>query len=108
MENIIMLSDSDICKAIGNRLKQIRLRQNLSQQRVAEEALISLSSVKKIEKGEISSFSSFLRLLRILGQLDMLTPLLAEDTMTPNEYYEFVNTLKRKQRKRASSPRNNN
>ena len=98
-----MLSDTVIQYRIGERLKQTRLRQNITQQSLAEEAGVSLSSVKKIEKGEIGSFDTLLRTLRILGLLDMLQPLVDEPQPTPSEYYEMVHSSKSKTRKRAAS-----
>ena len=103
MDNIYMLSDMVIQYRIGERLKQTRLRQNITQQCLAEEAGVSLSSVKKIEKGEIGSFDTLLRTLRMLGLLDALQPLVDEPQPTPNEYYEMVQSSKSKIRKRAAS-----
>lgn len=102
MDNIYAFSDRVLQLRIGNNLKNVRLKQNITQQSLAENADISLSTVKKIEKGEIGSFDSFLRVVRILGKLDSLQMLVEEEQMSPNEYYDFVYSLKRKKRKRAS------
>ena len=98
-----MMPDSVICQRIGQKMRRLRLRQNLTQMNLAYQAQISVSTLKKIESGEISSFDS---LMRLLGQLDVLSPLIKEEEMSPNEYYEFVESLKKKQRRRASSPKN--
>ena len=102
MEGIYMLSDGMIQSKIGERLKAVRLKQNITQQDLAEESGVSLSSVKKIEKGEIGSFDSFLRVLRTLGKLDVLLPLVEEEQLSPSEYYELVNKASKAQRKRAA------
>jgi hypothetical protein len=39
----------------------------------------------------------------VLGSLDVLLPMVEEEEMSPNEYYEFVNQAKKKTRKRATS-----
>ena len=101
MEDIYYLADFDIAKRIGANLKSIRLKQNITQSNLAEAAGISLSTLKKIESGDICSFDSFLRLLRTLGKLEVLQPLVEEEQLTPNEYWEFINNAKRKMRKRA-------
>ena len=103
MENIYMLSDTMILTKIGEHLKAVRLKQNITQQRLAEEAGVSLSSVKKIEKGEIGSFDSLLRVLRTLGKLDVLLPLVEEEQLSPSEYYEMMQKAGAHQRKRAAS-----
>ena len=105
MEDIYILSDGMIQSKIGERLKAVRLKQNITQQALAEESGVSLSSVKKIEKGEIGSFDSLLRVLRTLGKLDVLLPLVEEEQLSPNEYYELVYKLHSKQRKRATGRR---
>lgn len=107
-ENIYMLADTEICSRIGEKLRQLRLRQNITQASLGEQAQISVSSVKKIEKGEIGSFDSLMRVLRILGELDVFSPLLKEEEMSPNEYLEFVEANMKKRRKRAKSTRSYN
>ena len=101
MNNIYMLTDMAILTRVGEKLKAVRLKQNITQQSLAEAANVSLSTVKKIEKGEIRSFDAFLRILRTLGLLDMLQQLVEEEQLSPSEYYNMVQTSKTNQRKRA-------
>ena len=96
-----MLTDRAILARIGEKLKAVRLKQNITQQSLAEAANVSLSTIKKIEKGEIGSFDSLLRLLRSLGKLDVLQQLVDEEKLSPSEYYDMVHSAKKKQRKRA-------
>ena len=107
MEDIYILSDGMIQSKIGERLKAVRLKQNITQQALAEESGVSLSSVKKIEKGEIGSFDSLLRVLRTLGKLDVLLPLVEEEQLSPSEYYELVHKSTARQRKLATSKGSN-
>ena len=103
MDDIYMLADIIIFNRIAGNLKAARLKQNITQQSLADAADISLSSLKKIEKGEIGSFNSLLRVLRTLGKLDVLQPLVEEEQLSPSEYYKLVHSIKsRRQRKRAS------
>jgi transcriptional regulator with XRE-family HTH domain len=101
--DIYSLTDLAIQQRIGEKLRRQRLRQNITQEKLAEDAQVSLSSIKKIEKGKIGSFDNLLRLTRVLGSLDVLLPMVEEEEMSPNEYYEFVNQAKKKTRKRATS-----
>lgn len=102
-ENIYMLPDGEICHRIGRKIKELRLRQNITQMSLAEQSQISVSSLKKIESGEIGTFDSLMRVLRILGELDIFSPLLREEEMSPNEYLKFTELAKKKRRKRAVS-----
>ena len=106
MEDIYMLADPILLAKIGERLKSYRLKQNITQQSLADEACISVSSVKKIEKGEINSFDSFLRVLRTLGQLEVLLPLVEEEQMSPSEYYKMRNEKAHKRQRAAGTIRN--
>ena len=102
MDDVYMLADAVILSRIGGHLKAARLRQNITQQSLADAAGVSLSSLKKIEKGEIGSFDSFLRVLRTLGKLEVLQPLVDDEQLSPSEYYHLVQSnTTRHQRQRA-------
>lgn len=101
MNDIYTLSDALLSKRIGEKLKAIRLKRNITQQSLAEASSISLSSVKKVENGEIGSFDTLLRILRTLGMLESISTLFEEEQLSPSEYYEMVNNAKQKTRKRA-------
>ena len=101
MDDIYTLSDTQLGKRIGEKLKAIRLKRNITQQSLAEAASISLSSVKKVENGEIGSFDTLLRILRTLGMLESISQLFEEEQLSPSEYYEMVNEAKKQTRKRA-------
>jgi len=108
MDDIYMLADAIIRNRIGNHLKSLRLKQNITQESLADAADVSLSSLKKIEKGEIGSFDSLLRMLRTLGELDVLQPLVDEEQLSPSEYYELAQSKAAKhQRQRAVGRLNN-
>lgn len=102
MEDIYAMTDLMILSRIGTRLKSLRLKQNITQESLSEAANVSLSVVKSVEKGAIRSTDVLLRLLRTLGQLEVLLPLVEEQQMSPNEYYELMNKAEAHQRKRAS------
>ena len=97
-----MLADTVILERMAKHIRETRLKQNITQQSLAQESGVSLSTLKNIEKGEIGSFDSLLRLLRTLGLLEVLLPLIEEERLSPNEYYQMVQSANNKQRKRAS------
>ena len=102
MEDIYILSDTQLNKRIGEKLKAVRLKRNITQQSLAEASSISLSSVKKVENGEIGSFDTLLRMLRTLGMLESISQLVEDEQLSPSEYYEIVNKTKKRSRKRAA------
>ncbi len=101
MEDVYSLSDVQIQKKIGEKLKAVRLKQNITQDSLAESSSISRSSVQKVETGEIKSFDTLLRMLRTLSMLDELSHLCEEEQMSPSEYFDMVNSAKKVRRKRA-------
>lgn len=103
-----MLSDAVILAKLGARIKSTRLKQNITQESLANSANISLSSIKKIENGEIKSFDSLLRVLRVLGKLDVFQTLIEDEQLSPSEYYNLVNSTKKTIRKRAVGKLSNN
>lgn len=107
-ENIYMLPDGEIRRRLGQKIRRLRLRQDFTQASLAEQAQVSLTTLKKIEKGDISYFDSLMRVLRVLGELDVFSPLIKEEEMSPNEYFEFVEANKKKQRKRATGSNKTN
>ena len=92
---IVMITNADvqIQTKIGEKIKATRLKQNITQESLAESALISRSSVQKVESGEIKSFDTFLRILRTLGMLDEIHHLCKEEELSPSEYYNLVNSI---------------
>lgn len=101
MESIYTLPDTAIYDKIGAKIKTLRLKQNITQQSLAEATRVSLSSIKSMEKGDIKSFDSLVRVLRTLGKLDIFQPLIEEEQLSPSEYYKLVNSMQKNTRKRA-------
>lgn len=97
-----MLSDTDITNKISARLKELRLKQNISRQDLSISSGVSMSSIVRMEEGEIKSFESFIRILRTLGKIDILLPLVEEEEISPNEYFKMMQSTQKKTRKRAS------
>lgn len=102
MENINMLSDSEIVAKISSRLKDLRLKQNITRQELAVKSGVSVASIARMESGEIKSFDSFMRILRTLGKIDIFLPLVEEEPISPNEYLKMVQAAGKHRRKRAS------
>lgn len=97
-----MLSDTDITNRISAKLKELRLKQNISRQDLALNSGVSVSSIIRMEEGEIKSFESFIRLVRTLGKLEVFLPLVEEEEISPNEYFKMMQSAAKKKRKRAS------
>ena len=102
LDNIYMLTDIEICDRIGVKIKTVRLKQNMSQEELADKSGVSISTIKRMEDGEVKNFESLIRVLRTLGKLDVFVPLVEEEQLSPNEYYELASKANKLVRKRAS------
>ena len=102
LDNIYMLTDIEICDRIGVKIKTVRLKQNMSQEELADKSGVSISTIKRMEEGEVKTLESLIRILRTLGKLDIFIPLVNEEQLSPNEYYELASKANKLARKRAS------
>lgn len=76
-------TNSAILKEIAARLKEYRLRRNLQQKEVAENAGVSLDTVARFERGESITLEKFLRILRVLDMLENIEEFIPEPPLSP-------------------------
>ena len=95
----IEMSTPGALNTIGKRLKEIRLRQNITQDEIALRAGISKLSVFNAEAGKNISLSTLIDILRQLGLMENLEHLIPEPTISPI----LMKKLKGKKRFRASN-----
>jgi transcriptional regulator with XRE-family HTH domain len=80
---IELLTNPDIEKELGKRLKNRRLDLNLSQTEIAERSGLSRRTITAIEHGEGSTLSTLIALLRALNALDTLEDFLPDPGISP-------------------------
>ena len=78
LDNIYILTDTELCNRIAAKIKTVRLKQNMSQAELADKSGVSI------------------------GKLDIFVPLVEEEQLSPNEYYELASKANKPKRKRAS------
>ena len=105
MTEFVRLADEQICAVIGVRLKNERLRLNLTQGEVSAQAGISLRTYKRFEASGISSLPTFVAVLRVLNRLRMLEVSLPAPAMATREtLIEKVEKLRKRARAKAATP----
>lgn len=92
------MTNKAILVEIGRRIKETRLRLDISQEELATNVGIGISTIASIEKGSVVSISSFLAVLRGLDLLENLDLLIPKQTISPI----LMKRLQRKKRARAS------
>lgn len=69
---------------VGDQVRRLRLRANVSQAALAEAANVSESTIKNLEGGRGSSLGTLIRVARALGRADWLDELATpEPAMSP-------------------------
>jgi len=99
INNWYALSDSAIIEEIGKQLKRMRLKNNLTQQELANRSGLFRSTISEIENGRISNLLSLIQLLRGLNNLELLDAFVVKEEISPL----LVAEQQIKLRKRASS-----
>jgi transcriptional regulator with XRE-family HTH domain len=99
MKIINLSTDEAILRELGQRLAAQRLRRNLTQMQLAEQAGISKSTLQRLESGEAATqLSGFVRVCRALGLLEQFEALLPEPAPSPMAQLK----LQGRQRQRAT------
>jgi transcriptional regulator with XRE-family HTH domain len=83
-----LLSDDVVLARLGERLKQVRLRRDLTQRELATEAGVGATTVERIESGKSVTLANFVRVLGALGLQDELLDLAPEPSLRPAELAE--------------------
>ncbi len=95
--NWVQLSDSAIVAQIGFFVKKNRLRQNITQAKLAKMAGLNRWTISQLENGESVNLGSLIQILRALDVLFVLNQFEVTDEISPLEYAK----LKKKERERA-------
>lgn len=77
------MSNPAVLVKIGGRLKELRLRQSVTQEELATASGVSTLTVAKAEKGKSISILLFISILRALGLLENLEQLVPEIAVSP-------------------------
>ena len=77
------LSDPVILQRIGSRIRDYRMRMEMTQSELAERSGVSMGTIVRLERGETVSVLLFISILRTLGVLENLETLLPELGISP-------------------------
>jgi putative transcriptional regulator len=95
-----MMSEQAIAQAIGLRLEALRVKKNISQAVVAEEAGISRTTLRQLMAGK-GTLLNLISVLRVIGELDRLSSLVEEVRSSPIQMAKMAG----KKRQRAYTTR---
>lgn len=95
------LTDRDILREIGQRVRQRRLNMNMTQEQLAAQAGLHVQTIKKFEAGKSPTLLTFIQVLRAFGDLQYLDQFMPPPGISPVNLLK----LKGKERERASGGR---
>lgn len=98
--DLYALTDRRIAQELGDRIKALRLRKNITQQALADTTMLSLNTIKSLEFGKCK-LSTLIAVLRELESLDHLNSFIPEVSISPVQ----LSKLRGKARERASGKR---
>lgn len=75
------MNNNEIILSLCARIKETRISLSLTQQQLAERALVGIATVKRIEKGGSLNLDTLISLLRALNKLQNLDAILFEAEM---------------------------
>jgi len=113
--NYHSITDEAICRELGSRIKELRLRKNITQQELADattysrKAILadattySRKAIQSLEAGK-TKLSTVIAVLRHFGQLDTLDAFIPEAPVSPIQLAK----MKNKERQRGSGLRKSN
>ncbi len=96
-----VITDFDVLREIGGRLRGYRLQRNLTSEEVATRAGIQVRTLLSAERGANPRLATVIKVLRALDRLDNLEAFLPPPGLSPMALLRS----KGKPRKRASKPR---
>ena len=97
------LSDKAVNNLLGGFIRQSRIRQNKTQEMLANEAGISRSTLSLFEKGENSSLIVFIRILRSLNLLHLLKEFEIREQLSPLQLAKLEHSQKKRVKPRTKT-----
>lgn len=95
-------NNNEILQYLGSRIKQLRLRNNITQSKLAEKTGLNRVTISEIENGAPTSLTSLIEIMRALGIIDNLENLIPIPPKSP------FDALKEEEKKRKRARNENN
>ncbi len=97
--NFETMTSKAIAQALGQRIEQMRLEQNMTQQQLADEIGLSRVSYRKLVSGA-AKFENVISVLRALGKLDLVERFIPEAPYSPMEQLKLQGNKRQRASKR--------
>jgi transcriptional regulator with XRE-family HTH domain len=95
------MTDAEVVREMGRRLRAYRLQQNLGIVDVAARAGVNRNTVLRAEAGANPRIETLVRILRALGRLEAVDAFLAPPGLSPLELVRSAGKPRRRARRKA-------
>jgi len=95
-----VMSDQEVLKELGRRLRAYRLQRNLGAAEVAERAGLNRNTVANAEAGANPRLGTVVKILRVLERLDALDAFLAPPGISPMQLMKTAGKPRMRARRR--------
>ena len=97
------LSTDELESKLGEQVRAVRLRRNLSQADLAAAAGVALGSLRNLESGSGATVATLVRVIRRLDLTDWLASLQPEVTISPMQMLKAKRPRQRARRKQKDT-----
>ena len=95
IKDIYVMSDEAISAEVGQRIEQLRLEANMTQETIATELGITRKTYRSAING-VGKFSTVIGILRILGRLELMEEFVPETPYSPIELMKMRGRKRRR------------
>ena len=100
--DVYILTNSQIAKKAGEKIKRWRIEQRVTQQELADNAGLGVTTIIAAEAGKNVSFETLIAILRALNKLDILeTAFMQPESILPSLLYKFKQSQLKAQKQRV-------
>jgi len=96
------MSTEDWEATLGRHLRDLRLRQNVDQRQLAEQAGVALNVVKNLEAGKGATVKSLVKVLRALGRAEWIDSLAPMVSISPMQMLKTKPSRQRASRRKGT------
>lgn len=102
------MSDKVLAKHIGNFIRHHRIKQNKTQDKLANAAGISRSTLSLLERGETVTIATLIQVLRVLDQLHVMEAFNVQQVISPLALAKMEREKRQRARRKTEETQNDN
>jgi len=103
--DVYELSDTEIIRLVGEKVRTIRLNGNVTREQLQEASGVHVKTIGDLESGRNVTIATLISVLRGLRKLDLLDSLLEDESVSPLLLYKSGGSVPKRATGRSSEAR---